>query len=94
MRVADATPIIANLAFGGLPEDMQKNLAKALSNLDYSVLNVELKRGKNSEDSSLGLKLEGTSTCGSATVPVKLDVTFHGDFEQLVNTGIKLTRRH
>ena len=69
------------------------DIEKALANLDYKVLKVELKRGKDAEDSSLDFKLEGTATHGNTTVPVNLDVTFHGDLDQLINTGIKLRRK-
>ena len=54
---------------------------------------MELRRGADNEDSALQLKLEGTATEGSVTVPVVLDVTFHGDFDRLVDTGMNLTRR-
>ena len=93
VRVADAAPILDCLALGGLDADTRGNLAKALANLDYSVLKVELKRGEVGAESSLGLCIEGNSTCGNTTVPVKLDVTFHGNLEQLVNTGMKLNSR-
>ena len=54
---------------------------------------VELKRGKDGEDSSLGFKIEGSATRGNTTVPVNLDVTFRGDIDQLINTGMKLRRQ-
>ena len=93
VRVEDAAPILDCLTLGGVDADTRGNLAKALANLDYSVLKVELKRGENDAESSLGLRIEGESTCGKTTVPVKLDVTFHGALEQLVNTGMKLSSR-
>ena len=93
VRVMDAAPILDNLERGGVDEDTRDNLEKALANLDYKVLKVELKRGKDAEDSSLGFKLEGTATHGNTTVPVNLDVTFHGDLDQLINTGMKLRRK-
>ena len=93
VRVTDAAPILDNLERGGVDEGTRDNLEKALANLDYKVLKVELMRGKDAEDSSLGFKLEGTATHGKTTVPVNLDVTFHGDLDQLINTGLKLRRQ-
>ena len=93
VRVVDASPILDNLELGGVPKAQRDNLAKALADLDYKVLKVELRRGADNEDSALQLKLEGTATEGSVTVPVVLDVTFHGDFDRLVDTGMNLTRR-
>lgn len=93
VRVSDATPIVDNLALAGVDTSTRANLEKALANLTYSVLRVELRRGARGEDSALALRLEGSATQGRATVPVKLNVTFHGDLDQLVNTGMNLTRR-
>lgn len=93
MRITNAQPILDNLAVAGVPEAERANLAKALANLDYKVLKVELVRGEDGEDSALALNIEGTSTCGKTTVPVKLDVTFHADLDLLVNTGMTISRR-
>ena len=93
LRITDAKPILDNLAQGGVDKATRDNLEKVLANLDYNVLKVELRRGKDGEDSSLGLKIEGTATHGATTVPVNLDVTFHGDIDQLVDTGMKLSKR-
>ena len=92
VHVADPGPILDNLALGGVPEDTRDNLAKALGNLDYTVLRVVMRRGEEGA-SSLSLMLRGSATCGKTTVPVNLDVTFRGDLDQLVDTGMKFTRR-
>ena len=93
MRITNAQPILDNLAVAGVPDAERDNLSKALANLDYKVLKVELKRGEDGEDSALAFKIEGTSTYGKTTVPVKLDVTFHADLDLLVNTGMTISRR-
>jgi hypothetical protein len=93
VRIADASPILNNLALGGVPEDTRDNLAKALGNLDYTVLRVVLRRDEDGSGSSLSLMLKGTATSGKTTVPVNLDVTFRGDLDQLIDTGMKFTRR-
>ena len=93
MRITNAQPILDNLAVAGVSEADRANLSKALANLDYKVLKVELVRGDDGEDSALALGIEGTSTYGKTTVPVKLDVTFHADLDLLVNTGMTISRR-
>ena len=93
VRIADASPMLDNLALGGVPEDTRANLAKALRNLDYTVLRVVLRRDEDGGDSSLSLMLRGSATSGATTVPVNLDVTFRGDLDQLLDTGMKFTRR-
>ncbi len=93
VRISDASPILDNLAAAGVPESDRANFAKALANLDYTTLKIELIRGIGGGVSALPLMLEGTATHGTTTVPVKLDVTFHGDFDQLINMGLNISRR-
>ena len=90
IRFEDAQPILDNLALGGVDEATTSNLAKALTNLDYSSLKFELKRESDGEDLALGMSIEGSATYGTTTVPVSFAVTLHGDLEQLVNTGLKM----
>ena len=88
LRVYDAKPIMDNLAASGVPQATCDNLSKALANLTYSVLKVSL-QPEDDGGMALSLKISGTATQKGVTVPVTLQVTFHGDLEQLVNTGIK-----
>ncbi len=92
VRIEDSRPILDNLAMGGVSEDVRDNLSKALADLDYNILKVQLTRGNDGDDSSLAIKLEGSATHRETTVPVNIDVTFRGDLDQLVNTGMKLKR--
>ena len=39
--------------------------------------------------SALALKIEGSSTVDGQTVPVSVGVTFHGNFEELINMGLR-----
>ena len=71
----------------------ESDFSKQKEEENNNAFKVELKRGKDGEDSSLGLKIEGSATRGNTTVPVNLDVTFHGDLDQLINTGMKLRRK-
>ena len=93
IMISDSRPITDTLKARGVPKDVRKNLAKALANLDYSALRVELSPGADGGESALTLLLDGSATEGDATVPVSLDVTFRGDIDKLINTGLNLSRR-
>lgn len=93
IKVYDANPIMESLALGGVTEDARENLSKALADLEYSTLNIQL-QPEDKESMALSLRLDGSSTYGSTTVPVSFKVTFHGDIEQLLNTGLRATMRN
>lgn len=92
IRVVDPSPILDNLAMSGVDAATCDNLGKALADLLYSVLKLELKRDADGS-LALGLKIEGTATHGKTTVPVSFSVTFHGDLEQLINMSLRLTTK-
>jgi hypothetical protein len=88
IKVYDSATLIESLEAGGIPESQRENLAKVLTNLSYSTLNIQLKP-EEKDSMALSFKVEGSSTYGETTVPVSFEITFHGDLEQLLNTGIK-----
>lgn len=91
LRLADPGPVLENLAMGGVSAADRENLAKALQDLSYTALNIQLRREADASDvHALTLKLQGSATHGNTTVPVSFAVTLRGDLEQLVNTGILL----
>lgn len=92
IRVADPSPILDNLAMSGVDQATCDNLGKALADLLYTVLKIDLKRDADGS-LALGLKIEGSATHGRTTVPVSFSVTFHGDLEQLINTSLRLTKK-
>ena len=92
LKLYDPNPVLDNLALGGVSIETRDNFAKALANLDYTVLKLSL-RPEEAERMALGIKLEGSATRGEVTVPVSFEVTFHGDLEQLINTGLKAATR-
>jgi len=97
LRLRDATPVTRNLAAAGVDAATQDNLARALANLDYTVLRLALRPEENGEkrgELALEIKVEGTATESGVTVPVSLTVTFHDDIERLINTGLNITRRN
>ena len=65
----------------------------ALSDLTYSVLRLSLRPEANNDGMALSIKLAGSATHNGVTVPVSFEVTFHGDIEQLLNTGLKTALR-
>jgi len=92
IRIADADPRMRILTLSGLPEDERANIAKAMRNLTYKVLNINLR--KESEDEhALSYKLEGSATSGETTVPVSFEITLRGPMQTVVNTGIRAARR-
>lgn len=92
IRIADADPRMRILTLSGLPEDERANIAKAMRNLTYKVLNINLR--KESEDEhALSYKLEGSATSGETTVPVSFEITLRGPMQTVINTGIRAARR-
>lgn len=89
LSLNDPTPVLDNLAIGGIDQATRENFGKALQALDYTALNIQLRR--EDEAHALSFKLQGSATSGKTTVPVSFDVTFRGDLEQLINTGLKAT---
>ena len=91
LKVYDPAPVVENLALGGVPEATCANVAKALANLTYTVLRISL-QPEDDGGLALAVKLAGSATHNGVTVPVSFEVTFHGDIEQLINTGLKTAR--
>ena len=92
LKLYDPTPITENLMMSGVSRDTTDNLADALANLDYSALKIAL-TPEDGDSMALTLKLEGEATKGNVTVPVSFTVTFHGQIEQLINTGLRVATR-
>lgn len=87
LKLADPTPVTDNLAMAGLDEATRSNVANALTDLDYSVLRLNLKRG-DGRSATLSTTVRGTATRGDLSVPVNLTINFNGELEQLINTGL------
>ena len=87
LRLENAETFTDTLALAGLDEATRGNVANALSDLDYKVLKLDLRRARDAS-ASLGLGIQGTATRGDTTVPVDIRVNLHGAIEQLLNTGL------
>ena len=87
LKLADPTPVTDNLAMAGIDEATRANVADALTDLDYSVLRLNLKRGEE-KSATLSTTVRGSATRGKTSVPVDITVNFNGALEQLINTGL------
>lgn len=92
LKMEDASVVTDNLELAGIDESSRANVANALSDLDYSVLKLDLRHGTD-DTATLCVRLDGTATRGSLSVPVNLTVNFNGKLEQIVNTGLGLSNR-
>lgn len=88
IRVEDPEPMMENFAGGGMSPEARGNLARALGNLTYEVLKIDLKSAANG-DSTLGVGIRGFARSGETEVPVSLQLNFHGEIERIVNLGLK-----
>ena len=87
LKLNDPAPVTDNLALAGLDEATRNNVANALTDLDYSVLRLDLKRGEG-KSATLSTTIRGAATRGKTSVPVDITVNFNGELEQLINTGL------
>lgn len=89
LQVEDTEQLASTLEMAGVDKDNRENVAKALTDLDYSVLRLNLSR-QNETEASLGIRVEGQATRKGISVPVTLAITVHGALEQLINTGLQI----
>ena len=87
LKLNDPTPVTDNLALAGLDEATRNNVANALTDLDYSVLRLNLKPDKD-KTATLSTTIRGTATRGKTSVPVDITLNFNGELEQLINTSL------
>ena len=87
LKLDDPTPVTGNLAMAGIDETTRNNVTDALTDLDYSVLRLNLKRGEG-KTATLSTTVRGSATRGKTSVPVDITVNFNGELEQLINTGL------
>ena len=87
LKLSDPTPITTNLALADLDESVQNNVATALTDLDYSVLRLDLSR-TDEKNATLSTTIRGTATRGNLSVPVDITLNFNGALEQLINTSL------
>ena len=87
LRLENPETVTGSLALAGLDDATRDNVSNALTDLDYSVLRLDLRRTEGT-NARLTVHLRGTATRGEKTVPVDITVNFNGEIEQLINTGL------
>ena len=90
--VGDAARVEELLVSGGLPRPIAANLAKALRNLDYTVLRMNLYQPKGGGEGKLAIRLEGESREGKTITPVDLNINLSGVLEKILNIALKTAK--
>ena len=88
LRLTETHAVIENLRAAGVPDSTCDDLRKALADLDYTVLRMDLRQNRDGTG-RLEVQLEGSATDGKTTIPVSLDLGFNGQLQDLVNVGIQ-----
>lgn len=88
LELTDTTLLQEALLTSGVPEQTCSDLGKALVDLDYSVIRLEL-IDSNTSDQSLLLQINGKSIQKKHDIPVELNVRIHGGIESLLNIGLR-----
>ena len=93
IQMSNPAEVADSLAMAGLDEGNRANIANALTDLDYTTLKLDLRRKQGEEVAAFGVKLEGTASRGDLSVPVVLNLTLHGDIEQIINTSLRIKNK-
>jgi hypothetical protein len=91
LRLDDNRQMQSLLDRSGIKGDVQEPLSKALSDLDFSTLKLDLEPRQDGEG-TLRIKLVGKSNDKAWPAPVDLNLNLHGPLESLVNAGSSLVR--
>ena len=90
--VGDAARVEEMLVSGGLPREVAANLGKALRNLDYTVLRMDLQQPRGGGDGKLAIRLKGESREGRTITPVDVNISLNGALEKVLNFGLKTAK--
>ena len=91
--VGDAERVGGLLASAGLPPEIAANLGKALRNLDYDVLRLDLHQPRDGGDGKLAIRLRGESREGKTVTPVDVNISLNGAIEKVLNFALKTAKR-
>lgn len=92
LRLPDNETVADYLTMTGMDADECRNLANVMTDVDYSVLKLDLKRGEG-RSATLSVRVAGSATRGSLTVPVDVTLNFKAEIEQLLNLGLDYTNK-
>ena len=90
LQLSETDAVVENLRAAGVPDSTCDDLRRALANLDYTVLRMDLKQNRDGTG-RLDVKLEGSATEENLTIPVSLDLGFNGQIQDLLNVGLRAT---
>jgi len=92
LRLEDSAQMRSLLDRSGIKGEVQEPLAKALSDLDFNTLKLDLEPRADGEG-TLRIKLVGKSNDKAWPAPVDLNLNLHGPLEKLVNMGLDVSRQ-
>ncbi len=92
ISVGDAARVEELLANAGLPADVARNLSKALRNLDYDVIRLDLHQPPGGGDGKLTIRLRGESREGKSVTPVDVNISVNGALEKVLNFALKTAK--
>ena len=92
LRLDDSAPMLTLLEQAGIEGDVKQPLSKALSDMDFSAMRMELEPHMDGE-AVLRMKVDGKSNFAEWPAPVDLSLNLHGPLEKLLNVGLDLSRK-
>ena len=92
LKLRDTSAFTDKLALAGIPESDRANVTKALKDMTYDVISLDLNK-VDDETHRLSIKVNGTARGAKTEVPVNLNININGDLQTLLNTGIKAKRK-
>lgn len=91
ISIANPEVVTDILAETGVPEPVCQNLGKALRNLDYEKLRLDLIQPRE-VDGRIAIQLSGKSKDGKVVTPVNLNISVNGQIERVLNLAIKTAK--
>jgi hypothetical protein len=92
LRLEDSSQMMTLLSRAGIMGDVQQPLSRALSDMDFSTIRMELEP-KAEGDAVFRIKLDGKSNFREWPAPVALNLNLHGPLEELLNLGLSVSRK-
>ncbi len=92
LRLDDPAQMLTLLERAGIKGEVQKPLSKALSDMDFSAIRMELEP-KTEGDAVFRIKLDGKSNYKEWPAPVDLNLNLHGPLERIMNLGLDVSRK-
>ena len=92
LRLEDSDQMLTLLDRAGITGDVREPLSRALSDMDFTVIRMELEP-KLGGEAVLRIKLDGKSNFKEWPAPVALNLNLHGPLEELLNLGLSVSRK-